>query len=119
MSDENVRYVLPTRRAHTVATIEHAGVKYHVGFGQECDREGVITNPRVLEVFADSRRTGSDQEAILHDACIAMSLLIQYGCPFGMQAAAYGEIRNEGEESGPPASILGAIARMALEIEKG
>lgn len=112
------RRILPGRRAHTVVSLEHAGHRYHIGFGQECNERGEIVSPEVLEVFADARRTGSDHEALLHDACIAISLLIQYGCSCSVQAQAYGELRNEGEKTGPPASILGCITRMAVDLER-
>jgi hypothetical protein len=107
-----VRTLLPARRDHVVVKLEHAGTHYHVGFGM------VPGSRQVVEVFADGRRTGTDFEAFLHDACIAMSLLVQHGCSCEMQAAAYGEHRNEGEALGTPASIMGVIARMGLELEK-
>lgn len=47
-----------------------------------------------------------------------MSLLVQHGCSCEMQAAAYGEHRNEGEARGTAASIMGVIARIGLELEK-
>jgi hypothetical protein len=115
----SVRRVLPTRRGHTVIALAHAGRKYHIGFGQECDKAGVVIKPEVLEFFADARHTGTDFEAFLHDACIAMSLLVQHGCSSEMQVAAYGEHRNEGQERGAASSIMGVIARMGVEIEKG
>ncbi len=114
----SVRRLLPARRVHTVITLEWAGTKYHVGFGQEGDsKTGVIDRPDVLEVFADGKRTGSDQQAQLSDACIAISLLLQHGVTVEQLAAAFGEVRNEGEETGHPASVLGAIVRAARELE--
>jgi hypothetical protein len=111
----SVRQLLPTRRGHTVLTIEFAGQKYHVGYGQEI--VGKVVQPRVVEVFADAKRTGSDSQAQLADSCIAISLLLQHGLTMKQIAEAFGESRSEGMASGPPSSILGCIARAGVALE--
>ena len=71
----SLRRLLPTRRAHTVLTLEFAGQRFHVGFGQEI--VGGVVQPAIVEVFADAKRTGSDAQAQLTDSCIAISLLLR------------------------------------------
>ena len=71
------------------------------------------------EVFADGRRTGSDAQAMLSDACIAVSLLLQRGMTIGEVAASFGELRAEGQANGSPASLLGRIAIAGAALEAG
>ena len=113
-----IRTTIPTRRGHTVIVLHHEGQKFHIGFGQVLNAHGRIAAPAVVEVFADTKQTGSGQQAMLSDGCIAISLLIQYGVPIAQIAEAFGEIRNEGEDRGRPASILGVIARVGAALEK-
>ena len=70
---------------------------------------------RVLEVFyADGQRTGSQVQHLVQDACVILSLLLQYGAdPFSINKS-LGQIELLGEAS--PASILGAIVK-AIEEE--
>ena len=84
---------------------------YEVSFG--------LHEGRVMECFANGAKAGSDMQAILTDACIAISVLLQHGAKASDLARMFGENRAEGEASGPPASPLGAIARAAAEIDGG
>lgn len=99
------RAALPDRRQGIVRKVQWAGRTYHVGFG--FDQYG-----QAREAFADARRTGTDMQALLSDACILLSLLAQHGMTFSEIAAALGENRVEGADVGPPSSVIGAIARI-------
>ena len=83
---------------------------YDVTFG--FDAEGTIR-----EVFAASGHTQSDLGALIEDACIAASIAMQRGHTISELAQSFGELREEGQGSGPPASLLGAIARAGAELE--
>jgi hypothetical protein len=74
---------------------------------------------KVKEAFCAGFRAGTDICALANDACILFSRLLQYGDTLEELIRSMGENRQEGEKSGPPASLIGAIARKALEIEKG
>lgn len=88
-----------------------AAQHFDVGYG--VDEAGIIR-----EVFCTaSARDGSDLKALVHDACIAISRALQWGDRIGALAASFGELREEGETCGPPASPLGAIARAGAALE--
>lgn len=74
---------------------------------------------RVNEVFCSGHKEGSHMRAVLTDSCIAISHALQRGASIVELAAAFGEDREEGKKSGPPASVLGAIARQGAIIERG
>lgn len=80
---------------------------------------------RVSEVFVSATgkgasKVGSDEQAVVNDACIAISLLLQHGVPADALAKSFGENRTmaKPEERGPPSSPLGAIARVAAELDE-
>lgn len=109
---------IPSRRPHTVIKLEHGAQSFHIGFGQVPGGPNLPPLPPIVEVFADGRKNGSDQQRALSDACIMMSLLLQHGMTMAQIRDSLGEIRNEGEETGAPASIFGVIARAGVELEK-
>lgn len=107
------RIAIPNRRRQVTEIVTHITPSgespYTVTFG--------VHAGRVLEVFCSSPKSGSDSQATVNDACIAISLLLQHGMTMEQLAAAFGENRNEGEKSGPPSSVLGAIARAGAAID--
>lgn len=108
------RTTLPHRRETVSMRIVHpsgngGGQYYEVSFG--------LHDGRVMECFASGSKSGSDMQAILNDACIAISVLLQHGVRAGKLAQMLGENRAEGETCGPPSSPLGAIARAAALID--
>ena len=109
------RQRLPSRRESVSMRISHRSgtgddQHYEVSFG--------LHDGRVMECFANSQKTGSDLQAIINDACIAMSVLLQHGARAADLAGMFGENCAEGRTSGPPASPLGAIARAAARIDR-
>lgn len=99
---------LPNRRPAIVATVDWEGRTWLLGCG--FDRGG-----RVREVFLNGPKIGSDQEAVLADGCVLMSLLLQSG----MDAPALaGHLGREGIAPGAPAaSPLGRIAGELAKLE--
>lgn len=108
-----MREKLPARRPAVTRTIEHRGQSYDVTFGLASTCEGW----RVREAFLSNHK-GGDAHAMVNDACIAISMLLQHGVGAAELAHAFGEDRAEGEKSGPPSSPLGAVARMAVKLDE-
>ena len=77
-----------------------------------------IEDNKVKEAFCSGFRADSDICSLANDGCIMMSLLLQHGVDIMSVANACGENRMEKESSGPPASLLGAIAREGAFVEK-
>lgn len=74
---------------------------------------------RIKEAFCAAFRRDSDMVALANDACILLSRLLQFGDKLENIVPSLGEDRGEGQNAGPPSSLIGAIARKAIEIERG
>jgi hypothetical protein len=110
------RVPLKNRRLSTTCVVRHTSNN-----GQQWDFTvtfGFDMDGRVRECFCNSPKSGTDMQAFISDACIAVSLLLQHGMPITLVAAAFGEDRPEGADAGPPSSPLGAIARVGVTIER-
>ena len=94
---------LPDRRLNDTAEIEFRGVRYAVTVGY-------FPDGRCGEVFTHGAKVGSDMDALLDDACVAVSLLIQHGVDPAALARSMGRL-----EQGGPASIIGALADLMAE----
>jgi hypothetical protein len=88
-------------------TVRH----FEIGFGLE--DSGIVR-----EVFCCGAHTQSDLQLLVEDACVATSIALQYGARIGKFVKSFGELREEGATSGPPASIMGAIARAGVALER-
>lgn len=106
-----MRTKVPNRRLSMTGKIEHADQHYLITYG--FDNEGVIR-----EVFCADPRVGSDIHALLTDGCILISLYLQTGGEIERLVTTLGENRPEKADRGPPSSLLGAIARGILEVQK-
>jgi hypothetical protein len=95
---------LPQRRHNETLTLKHEHVRYSMTVGFFADR-------RPGEVFASGARIGSAMDAILDDASILISLLLQHGVAPKDIAKSLGRL---GAEQGP-ASIIGAILALLGE----
>ena len=105
------RTALPERRRAVTQTISHGNHEFTASFGlDECGR--------VKEVFYAGLKAGTDMAALITDACILISILLQYGMSASEIAEAMGENRNEGEQSGPSASVIGTLARAAADLDR-
>jgi hypothetical protein len=77
-----------------------------------------IEDERIKEAFCAGFRAGTDICALANDACVMMSLLLQHGVSIEALADACGEDRQEGATTGKPSSLLGAITREGVRIER-
>ena len=64
------------------------------------------------EVFVHGAKVGSDLHAILSDACIVVSLLLQHG----VQPAALSHSMGRAGDGFTPASLIGALADLLAEV---
>jgi len=104
------RTILPARRRCETAKVTHGNHELTVSFG-------FSEAGHVVEVFCASGKTGVELTALVTDACILVSLLLQHGVSAENIAASMGENRAEGDADGPAASIIGQIVREAAALE--
>lgn len=102
------RKELPPRRPSATRKIEFNGQRLIVTFGYDRDN-------CVREVFAAGKK--NEMLDLTTDACILLSRLLQCGESIGEIAQTLSENRALHELTGPPASIIGAIARAARDFE--
>ena len=88
---------LPDRRAAETVELEHSGSRFMVTIG-------FYPDGRPGEVFTHGARSGSSLDALLADACVVVSCLIQHGVEPRDLAASMGRLGNA-----EPASIIGAV----------
>lgn len=96
-----MRRDLPTRRHCTNIRVTWRDFKFHIsiGFDNEC---------KPLEVFySDGIKSGQDLRATIVDACIAISLALQYGCP---PSDLTKSMNRDVHTLDVPASVIGVIA---------
>ena len=100
---------LPNRRQVSTVSLmwpPNSGERYHVTVGE-------YENGAPGEVWVHGAKVGSEFDALLSDASILLSILIQVGYDSDKIAKALGRC-----ESGERASIIGAMADLlALEAE--
>jgi hypothetical protein len=95
------RQPLPNRRAAETINIEHAGMRFNVTIG-------FYPGGRPGEVFVHGSKAGSTLDALLNDACVLVSLLMQHGVAPHELAASIGRLGNA-----EPASVIGAVIDLA------
>ena len=91
------RVRLPDRRFAETVALEHSGTRFMVTIG-------FYPDGRPGEVFTHGARSGSNLDALLADACVVISCLIQHGVAPRDLAASMGRLGNA-----EPASIIGAV----------
>ncbi len=94
------RLRLPDRRPSLTISLAYEHRSYSVTLGLD------VRSDRVAEVFTHGARIGSGMDRLLDDACVALSLLLQYGAEPTPLAASMGRL-GDGKS---PASIIGALA---------
>jgi hypothetical protein len=95
------RQRLPDRRAAETVQVEHGGTRFMVTIG-------FYPDGRPGEVFVHGVRTGSSLDALLADACVVISCLLQHGVEPRELAHSMGRLGNA-----EPASIIGAVVDLA------
>jgi hypothetical protein len=99
---------LPNRRPNETAELIFNATPYAVTIGYNPD------TGRIGEVFTHGAKVGSNMDAILDDACVALSLLLQHGLAPSALAASMGR-DGDGKRS---SSIVGALADLLAEAER-
>jgi hypothetical protein len=95
------RQRLPNRRHAETVELEHNGSRFTVTIG-------FYPDGRPGEVFTHGIRSGSNLDALLADACVVVSCLIQHGVEPREIASSMGRLGNA-----KPASIIGAVIDLA------
>jgi hypothetical protein len=91
------RVRLPERRAAETVMLDYDGTHFMVTIG-------FYPDGRPGEVFTHGARSGSNMDALLADACVVVSCLIQHGAEPRDLAGSMGRLGNT-----QPASIIGAV----------
>ena len=91
------RMRLPDRRPAETVQLEYGGTRFTVTVG-------FYPDGRPGEVFTHGARSGSNLDAVLADACVAVSCLMQHAVEPRELAASMGRLGNA-----EPASIIGAV----------
>ena len=99
---------LPDRRPNQTLELMFDGIYYAVTIGF------FPTIGRVGEVFTHGAKVGSAMDAILDDACVALSLLLQHGVAPSALAASMGRDGN-GKR---PSSIIGGLADLLAKADR-
>jgi hypothetical protein len=91
------RQRLPDRRYAETVALEHNGTRFVVTIG-------FYPDGRPGEVFTHGMRIGSALDALLADACVVVSILLQHGIEPQDLAKSMGRLGNA-----EPASIIGNV----------
>ena len=103
-----IRESLPDRRPSRTVDLDSGGRRYAATVG-------FYSDGRPGEVFTKGAKVGSGMDAILDDACVALSLLLQHG----VQPAAIAKSMSW-VSCGEAASAIGALADLlAAEAGRG
>jgi hypothetical protein len=88
---------LPDRRFAETVVLEHGGTRFMVTIG-------FYPDGRPGEVFTHGARSGSNMDALLADACVVVSCLIQHGVEPRDLSVSMGRLGDT-----KPASVIGAV----------
>jgi hypothetical protein len=103
------RRLLPNRRQHETFGFEHDGLCYRVGIGRFPDGQ-------IGEVFLDAGKAGAAIQTYARDGAIALSLLLQYGCPIDLVRHAMTRNANN-SAGGPLGSLLDHLAAQEVATD--
>jgi len=92
------RQHLPNRRPNESVEVEFEGAHYIVTIGYRL-------NGKPAEVFCHGARSGSAMDRLLDDACVTLSLLLQYGVDPAVLAHSMGRLHG----GAAAASIIGTM----------
>lgn len=126
------RQRLPNRRPSVTREIDFGNRRFAVTAGFDVSDGGRVVAPR--EVFANGASSGDAKEgqeltAIINDASVLASMLLQYGAPPAAMAKSMGRLPSSpvmpadldrsdgGAPAREPASIIGAIVDLLVELE--
>jgi len=95
---------LPDRRSAETARLEYDGTQFMVTIG-------FYPDGRPGEVFTHGARSGSNMDALLADACVVVSCLIQHGVEPRALASSMGRLG-----TAEPASVIGAVVDLVATV---
>lgn len=104
---------LPDRRPNLTRSIAWQGREIVVTAGFD-PASGVLR-----EVFAAGAKEGSDMAMVLADACVVISLALQFGARPGDLAHSLGRVPAwgaDGAEGEAPASAIGAVVEALVQL---
>jgi hypothetical protein len=94
---------LPNRRPSITVDLDWNGHAFAI-------TAGYALNGRVHEVFASGLRGGSDMQRLVEDACVMISIALQFGARPGDLRRSLGSVLDPADETvSRPASVLGVI----------
>lgn len=104
------RNQLPNRRQNETVTLRYGAHEFTVTIGY--DDSGA---PK--EVFANAAKSGTEISHLLADACVIISLALQYGAAPEALTRSLGRMPDfeRGKGASKPASMLGAILELLAE----
>lgn len=100
-----MRTPLPNRRYGLTVPVEHRNQTFDCTFSWD-------DSGHIREAFMRSTKEGNDFSAVMVDAAIALSMLLQHGYSMADMVKAFGETA-----TGAPQSALGAIARVGADLD--
>lgn len=110
MDHNNLRFgqrlILPMRRRSETFDVKIERPKMMLAVTIGFDNQGMVR-----EVFTAGAKTGSDSEAMLRDACILLSLGLQYGAPIEVIRGALTRDL-DGEASSVVGKVIDVIAQV-------
>ena len=96
---------LPNRRTSLTKLAEYNGRAFHISAGFSADGH-------ILEIFArDAGKHDSDQDRLVDDLAVILSLALQHGIPLEIMISSLGHLHD-----GAPNSVIGTILDAALEL---
>lgn len=112
------RAVLPDRRRAFTRDVVFEEEVYSISVGFVASERGGRDGP-VMEVFASGPKAGSTMQAIVSDACVIISIALQFGIQPEELAKSLGRIPRwtDGKENEGPASIIGLIVEALQDAD--
>lgn len=102
---------LPDRRPSATIGLSWHGHAFAVSVGYAEDG-------RVREVFASGTRTGSDMQRMIDDACVVISIALQFGAvPVDLRRSLGTVPDPAAGMAETPASVIGAILGAVAELQ--
>ena len=108
------RTTLPARRPNTTRRLIHREQEVYVTYGLD------PAHGRVMEVFGTTKKPTTDLDYMMTDACILVSMALQYGVTPErlLHSMCFIPVIGSAEKVEEPASLIGKIVRSIIVLEK-
>lgn len=93
---------LHNRRHNLTIALKHGSHTFFIGFGFD-------DNLRIMEVFGNSAKLTSDMDFLVSDACIVISIALQYGISPAEMLHSAKMMPDLADGKEKPASLIGVI----------